>query len=133
MLMKVKFRAWDKRFSMMIYQLANGYRHDFNGEIALINDRGESIAVSDEFELMQFIGLKDKNGEEIYEGDIVKCGWYYGDDFGNEIGDMEFSNQVVEFTVGAQGSGFDLNVHGMENSEIIGNIYENPELLESKK
>ena len=72
----------------------------------------------------QFTGLHDKNGKEIYEGDIVHCGWFYGDDFGNEVGEMEYSNQVVKYVVGIQGAGFDLNVQGMKYCEVIGNIYE---------
>lgn len=110
---EIKFRAWDLIDHKMIAP-HGGY---FIGWHAPSNWR-------DCYKFMQFTGLLDKNGVEIYEGDIVKCGWYYGDDFGNEVGEMEFSNQVVEFTVGPQGSGFDLNVFGMDNAEVIGNIYE---------
>lgn len=77
----------------------------------------------------EYTGLTDKEGKDIYEGDVLKCGWYYGDDFGEAVGEMEFSNQVVKFVVRLQGSGFDLNVQGMENAEIIGNIYQNPDLI----
>lgn len=123
---EIKFRAWGHlvRANYCMHYCVSIEDYLCN-PLPYVGD-GDKIC---DHELMQYTGLKDKNGKEIYEGDIVKCGWFYGDDFGNEVGEMEFSNQVVEFTVGQQGSGFDLNVFGMENAEIIGNMYENPELL----
>lgn len=82
--------------------------------------------------LMQYIMLKDKNGKEIYEGDILRC---YFDK--NQIADwlyLHFSDKVLE-----QGF-FDEIVEipeiytksFPENIEVLGNIYENPELLENE-
>ena len=72
--------------------------------------------------LMQYIGMKDKNGKEIWEGDIIR--------HDNEYDDVETS--PIEFEqVGFWPTSFD-NEYGWppeDEIEVIGNIYENPELL----
>ena len=72
------------------------------------------------FELMQFTGLKDKNDVEIYDGDIISCQ--------NKIGQVKYEESmfVVDFER-AKGHLFTIS----DKCEIIGNIYENQELLES--
>lgn len=67
----------------------------------------------------QYTGLKDKNGVEIYEGSIVRF-YPYGSE---RIGLVEFLNGGWKF------GGFDLMYFGSERIEVIGNIYENPELV----
>jgi len=76
--------------------------------------------------LMQYTGLKDKNGKEIYEGDIVNS-WYEEYNTGG-IG-SEFKKHIVEFKMGA----FTNCINTYKPIEVIGNIYENPELLEPEK
>lgn len=67
---------------------------------------------------MQYTGLKDKNGKEIYEGDITTDG--------DMICRVEYD--VPVFTLKSISNGNDYNPF-YENLEVIGNIYENPELL----
>jgi len=67
------------------------------------------------FELMQYTGLKDKNGKEIYEGDIAQL--------------RELTFQVYW---DSRQTGFNVGSLLAEMIEVIGNIYENPELLEGK-
>jgi uncharacterized phage protein (TIGR01671 family) len=84
----------------------------------------------------QYTGLKDKNGKEIYEGDIVKAP-YLDPIFGDVVNNM-FVNIVVGYNKGS----FVLEYNGnlrvyisdlYDNIEIIGNIYDNPELLQKEK
>ena len=82
-----------------------------------------AFSQEDPAELMQYIGLKDKNGKEIYEGDIVRF-WFVGDEF----------IRLVEWSVPQAGfvAGFSVDlgkVDGTSAVEVIGNIYENPELI----
>lgn len=119
---KIKFRAWDKinkRFEKDIDFAVMG-----NGKYALWygNPHGYEAEKDDEsrLEVMQYTGLKDKNGKEIYEGDIVRE-FEYVDGIGWEY--EEGINEVKFFN-----GGFSFN----RQCEIIGNIYENPELLTDK-
>ncbi len=78
------------------------------------------LAEGQPVEIKQYTGLKDKNDKEIYEGDILK-GWLL---------DYDTSSSVVEWS----DSGWSPNIEGecevyWDDCEIIGNIYENPELV----
>lgn len=104
------------------------------------NIESEPFAV----EVMQYAGLKDKNGKEIFEGDIVVKNEYLWFDKGvpNYRGTVEFiysGFQVVAHCINpnkagiSDGANSDLNEDGFEENEtsdweIIGNVYENPEL-----
>lgn len=76
----------------------------------------------------QFTGLKDKNGKEIYEGDICNCREY------ECFGKVEWNNEEAGFyfCVVMEGGGFEEEhlYDYVDELEVIGNIYENPELLE---
>jgi len=125
-----KYRAYDKSRNCLFDVQDIQITHN-NVWVCSPGDDDSCIMgfVGDDIELLQYTGLHDCNGTPIYEGDIVRCGWHYGDDFGEPVGEMEFTNQVVEYSIGAQGAGFDLNVHGMENAEVIGNIHQHPDLI----
>ena len=137
---EIKFRAWDKEDERM-YQPCfaeiekdGSYNVWFNrcwGEGD--NDTTNEKDYSGDAVLMQFTGLKDKNGKEIYEGDIVKCNaapYYETKDFkkfkvsGKVVFDRSMSFRIEDID---RHRCFYLN--DCLDIEIIGNIYENPELL----
>ena len=160
---EIKFRAWltlsdydedgnDRDYHAMVDGVSvssGGYvgfsldqgSHAFGGDIferAVENGNAyeyeEWCTWEGQFNLMQYTGLKDKNGVEIYEGDIVRP--------------LEHSNYVVKWyneeSGGVSTYGYYMEVTGMpdvvasinpiqaKKLEVIGNIYENPELLTNK-
>ena len=116
---EIKFRAWSKKYNKMYFMDKNDFifRKRFHGVSFSVQD-DDGFKTIDPLIPMQFTGLKDKNGKEIYEGDIISGG--YG------------GNNVVEYD-GAAFSPFAITgselVDDPEKVEVIGNIYENPELL----
>ncbi|WP_261103716.1 YopX family protein [Streptococcus mitis] len=129
--MKPKFRAWDKHGQKMfandelIIWNGNVYAND-SKKLTCNNLKGWSI--DDEY-LMQSTGLKDKNGKEIFEGDIVKMS--------KDVYSEPTYYEVVRHRGGAYR--LESKQHGCElwlrhtDCEVVGNIYENPELLEDKE
>lgn len=76
----------------------------------------------------QFTGLTDKNGKEIFEGDIIKTHNQYGDEFIDIViwneSTLQFEIEETKQTIWSE-----LNLYKYRDCEIIGNIYDNPELL----
>ncbi len=113
---EIKFRAWNGREKEMY--LAGTY---IPFEFCTV-ENGIQVVPCNNWTLMQYTGLKDKNGKEIYEGDIVRSGW---DE--EEIGVAEWCDVLARW-------GFNLGYCEDEyiqvtEGEVTGNIYENPELI----
>ncbi len=123
---EIKFRAWNKTRQKM-YQVTSLFTKnnskDFQGkfvEVGIDNNDYQEDCI-----LMQFTGLKDKNGKEIYEGDIVvgNLGYY-------EIRWDSIETGFFGHRVDKKGTSHFLNkLSLLKEHEVIGNIYENPELL----
>jgi len=121
------FRAWDKDNKYMEYTDKN-LVVCFSDEGVEVTDHttfSHSCTSMESFELMQSTGLKDKNGTEIYEGDIVK-------NIYDEIYTVKWFDAAFYLEEKYNG-GFDYHeLHFEDNKKVIGNIYENPELLEDE-
>jgi len=127
---EIKFRAWlywvKKMYPVTILEL-HSYSlktKDMNIEIET-EDSYDEIGIETEY-LMQYTGLKDKNGKEIYEGDIVRA-WI---DMG-PAGEQPMTHAVVIDPWGCSLQEWTYKESGYL-PEVIGNIYENPELLKEK-
>lgn len=124
----IKFRVWDNERNAMLNSKSVDIDF-FEGKIEITSDtiRYDEVYTDEikEFELMQYIGVKDKNGREIYEGDIITITL----DTGN----------VITGSVGMNNGQWSIKYYDRYYSlvsiwyemqpEVIGNIYENPELI----
>ena len=118
---ELKFRMWNKFRPEMVYATNNHYI-SFNGFVYWQFGFDSVTPLDpDEYILMQYTGLKDKNGREIYEGDIaVKEG------FNHVVGVITY--QAPDHNLVSIKSGMAHSLHVGE-LEVIGNIYESPELI----
>ena len=118
---EIKFRAWNKQTRRMedVRQI-----NFFDSE--MLNGNSEWYSLR-HIELLQHTGLNDKNGKEIYEGDIIQV-----DGYGNKeiyTVSYRYGRYVLEAKDLVEGF---LDVDD-DFLEVVGNIYENPKLLENEK
>jgi len=129
----IKFRAWDKEYRQMQYVGQMHFSHPRGTTPNVLEyiclDKHDTLYYADKFILMQFIGLKDKNGVEAYHKDICSGKWPYSDKC-----IIEWDNKRCGFYLKPIGGtnfcaydkGYKLNANKFE---IIGNVHENPDLL----
>jgi len=110
---EIKFRAWDGNEMLSDWLVLT---KETTGEVSTsrLSKRG--------IEIMQYTGLKDRNGKEIYEGDIVKSESYF-----TSVVEFEDGSFMLKST--AQTSDLAKWKVSHFELEVIGNIYENPDLL----
>jgi uncharacterized phage protein (TIGR01671 family) len=123
----IKFRAWDLKKKKMsrVFDLDNA---SYEGFPPPFTDENGECDTKAKYEVMQFTGLLDKNGKEIYEGDIVACRT-----------DQQYQRYPSEVVIDPfLGNGTRLGTGEWNGTlstwvnhacEVIGNIYENPDLL----
>jgi len=112
---EIKFRVWDGE--EMHYRQGD-LPHEFSIFTGKWRNKGSWCEVNPDIILMQYTGLKDKNGKEIYEGDILKY-------------DSEHTQEVCWHN--GSMTGFDIGHLLINKAKIIGNIYENPLLVKKQK
>lgn len=124
----IKFRAWDKHFKEMASIICLNIGQF--SEDHILKSKSHPYTYNQKFEnviLMQFTGLHDKNGREIYDGDVVLTGKY--EDKKDDIFVVRWAH--CGFVFDPIDEELDLEeIIFHEKSEIIGNIHENPELVQ---
>ena len=119
---EIKFRVWDKRHNSMeyindLYWFEENGIHDFN---------------DDNYIFMQNTGLKDKNGKEIYDSDIVKVIWGSGKIVFYEVkycGSLGY--YYLRDTKNKEDDDI-ICIYDYSQMDVIGNVFDNPELLKNK-
>ena len=121
---EIEFRAWDKKTNKKYFVASIDM---FGKVVTLLDDRGDTLDFIERamhnVELMQATGLLDKNGVEIYEGDIIRRGSSGGPievEWGEE--NCGCCEAIIGYIDTTRETGY----------EVIGNIYENSSLLERK-
>lgn len=135
---EIKFRVWDKQEKRMY--------DDLRSDITLICDyESARLVFGDDFhddfsvystnkiELMQFTGLKDMTGKDIFEGDIIRGSYdQYGDKI-EQTREVKYDEQM-QLMPFHDIVGYDCELWMDEATyEVIGNVYENPDLLKEGK
>lgn len=126
---EIKFRVWDVDSSEMLTDFENphnDYSLDFNnGNMCLLGHIEDNYPQKREAHIMQYAGFKDKNEKEIYSGDI-------GKDEHGQLFKIEFEDGCFMAKASEGRCPLYMIINVKTIIEIIGNIYENPELLNKK-
>ncbi len=130
---EIKFRAWNKIASfMMDWKDFIGYEKD---QISIVGN-DYRVFNDDEFIIMEYTGLKDKNGKEIHEGDITAV-FNFEDSFFRvkvvyQNGAFGYINIFDEFIPFASNNFSQWTDDKSKEIEVVGNIYENSDLLKEE-
>ncbi|USG64006.1 YopX family protein [Brevibacillus ruminantium] len=143
---EIKFRAWDgKKLISTVYPKSNHkFEVDWDGKFKLhtfserqeiTDEHGESWKqpvweVVENAVIMQFTGLRDKHGKEIYESDILLESLSFDEKYAHVV---VWSQDDCAWMFEYDGDLFTASEMNFEQCEIVGNVYEKPELLEAGK
>ena len=122
---EIKFRCWDNEANVMLSDISDGMMIQMNsGKVGWYDDHGDFEEKN--YPLMQFTGPKDKNGNGVYESDVITgklTGDYKVETRGRVVYDLEHLYYATENEGGIT------PLFRISDIEIIGNAWENPELL----
>lgn len=141
---EIKFRAWDK-VNKVLRDVEELIISKNNAIVAIRDSNGTIYQVHEgQIVLIQYTGLKDKNGKEIYEGDILFTSWQHdgATNYDYEIcGEVKWDSFRYKWSIEHVNKNNELIIYPFysfereeldtDSIEVIGNIYENPELLEN--
>ncbi|MDJ8959746.1 YopX family protein [Clostridium perfringens] len=130
----IKFKGWDSVNEVMLPVESINFREGY----VSLNEGDNSLTDTLEMiELIQYTGLKDKNGKEVYEGDIIESPLWEAEPYEIVFKDYAFKARDIRKKI-MYGSDLFFDIDDLlsgcvgETFEVIGNIYENPELLRGK-
>ena len=132
---EIKFRAWNKYTSKMLEQEGISGSNSYISFLDFYYDNSEDRnfgSVINDLILMQFTGLLDKNGKEIFEGDLLQYDGYNFKLINKEkIYQIKYDDNLAQYYSYNLENSFDtfLVVRAWKESKIIGNIFQNPELI----
>ena len=132
---EIKFRCWDNGRKVMVpydapsITACHNYLqiHNYEGKYCKEKEGRTTIP---NFELMQYTGLKDKNGNEIYDGDLLEVVYYWGEE---DYAEVCWNTKRAEWRLKRKGEYYESLGSCFSDGccvwEVIGNIFETPELL----
>jgi uncharacterized phage protein (TIGR01671 family) len=129
---EIKFRVWDIYRNRMktLKTISFGFSPKKEHLITATSENGDVTDLSNRFVLLQYTGLKDKNGKEIYDGDIMENSliikWNQLHNCFGYFSNNGFVKEILSNVYDSKGN----LTYCYVGFEIIGNIYENPELLQ---
>lgn len=140
---EIKLRVWDKMLKCFWYELPDSYTLSLDGKILLYGN------ISKDMKLIQFTGLQDVTGKDIFDGDIVEFDYYesernqYENIESGSFGKIEyhantcsydivFSKEDLCISIGDEDTGYGLELNIATRLKVIGNIFENPELFRTR-
>jgi uncharacterized phage protein (TIGR01671 family) len=134
---EIKFRCWDAINNKWLlgYDLPNLGGFSMKGEVMLFGEYSNTLNTFrlqdlDKCVVMQYVGLKDKNGKEIYEGDVID----YGTDKNMVVmWHQKFASFVLRKEGWAFAHFFGEAIEHSDKCEIIGNVFEHPNLVTPNK